>query len=404
MHLRNTTLLIALLCSLARAAPPPAMELKEGENRIVFIGDGMVEQAQFSGYVETRLARRFPDRKLLCFNLGWSGDDVWGSARTAGYKNPAKFERLKKETTALKPDVIFVGYGLNESFAGAEGLPRFVEGYEQLLATLERLTPRLVLLSPPCAEDLGRPLPDQVEHNRDVEQYVAAIKAIADRRHLPFVDLFHPLVLAKGANPAIRLTHNGILLNEAGYWLAAQEIERQLGLRPESAQLVLSGDGKIVSSQGVKAAPVEPGQPGIRVEATRAILPAPATPAPLTRITGLTDPVLVVQVRDLAPGDWTLTTDGKPVMTAPAAQWNSGIDITGGPDAEQVEQVRRLVGHRNDLYFREWRPFNDHSRHWTYIGGDYALYDREVMRDDQQIGELARPVGHTYSISKSVKP
>src|SRR5580704_14230735 len=98
MHWEKVSLAITLLlCGLARADSPVAVELKAGDNRIVFIGDGLVEQAQFSGYIETRLARRFPDRRLLCSNLGWSGDDVWGSARTAGFQNPAKLERLKKE-------------------------------------------------------------------------------------------------------------------------------------------------------------------------------------------------------------------------------------------------------------------------------------------------------------------
>jgi lysophospholipase L1-like esterase len=401
MHCEKVTLLVVLLlCGLARAGSPPAIELKDGDNHIVFLGDGFVEQAQFSGYIEARLARRFPDRRLICSNLGWSGDDVWGSARTAGYQNPAQFERLKKETAELKPDVIFVGYGLDESFAGAGGLPHFVEGYNNLLAVLEHLTPKLVLLSPPFAEDLGPPLPDQVEHNRDVEQYTEAIKAIAEQRHLPFVDLFHPLVDAKRANPGIRLTHNGILLNENGYWIAAQEIEKQLGLRPEPAQLKVSGDGEVLSSAGVKAVPAAPAQHGVNLEVTRAYLPAPAAPGPVAKIAALADPAPIIQVTGLTPGDWALAIDGKPAVTASAAQWNSGMDITSGPDNEQVEKLRMLIGQRNDLYYRRWRPFNDHSRHWTYIGGDFALYDKEVAIDDAQIAELARPVRHSYSLTK----
>jgi hypothetical protein len=89
---------------------------------------------------------------------------------------------------------------------------------------------------------------------------------------------------------------------------------------------------------------------------------------------------------------------------ASAAQWNSGVDIAAGPDADQVQKLRAVFGQRNDLYYRRWRPFNDHSRHWTYIGGDYALYDKEVAAEDQQIAELAKPAMHTYTLSKSAKP
>ncbi len=59
-----------------------------------------------------------------------------------------------------------------------------------------------------------------------------------------------------------------------------------------------------------------------------------------------------------------------------------------------------LIGQRNELYYRRWRPFNDHSRHWTYIGGDFAMYDKEVAIDDGRIAELARPASHTYSLAR----
>jgi hypothetical protein len=95
-----------------------------------------------------------------------------------------------------------------------------------------------------------------------------------------------------------------------------------------------------------------------------------------------------------------LAIDGKPAETASAAQWNSGVAITGGPDAEQLENLRTLIAQRNDLYYRRWRPFNDHSRHWTYIGGDFALYDQQIAAMDQRIAALVRPTGRTYSLSK----
>ncbi|HWE00813.1 MAG TPA: SGNH/GDSL hydrolase family protein [Tepidisphaeraceae bacterium] len=400
MQQRFAIFLLALaLCRIASAAPAPAIELKDGDNHLVFLGGGLIEQAQFNAYLETRLTRLFPSRHLYCSNLGWSGDDVWGSARTAGYQNPAKFERLMKETTGLKPDILFVGYGFDESFAGAEGLPHFIEGYNQLLDQLAKLTPKLVLISPTFGEDLGKPLPDEVEHNRDVEQYTAAIKTIAETRHLPFVDLFHPLVEAKRANPEIHFTHNGVLLNDAGYWIAAREIENQLGLHAEPVHVSVTSDGKVLASAGAKVETSEPAG-GLHLKLTDAVLPAPAAPASLAKIAATMEPPPVFQVSGLAPGDWTLSIDGSPAVTASAAQWNSGVAVTQTPDAGQTEKLRQALAQRNDLYYRRWRPFNDHSRHWTYMAGDFGMYDKEIAGVDEKIAGLTQPVAHVYTLAK----
>ena len=81
----------------------------------------------------------------------------------------------------LKPTVIFVAYGMNESFEGEKGLPNFQRG----LATIARHAlgadrPRIVLISPMRHEDLGRPLPDPAEHNRQLALYVAAFSIRSD--------------------------------------------------------------------------------------------------------------------------------------------------------------------------------------------------------------------------------
>src|SRR6266567_3605693 len=103
----------AALAALTLAAPPEApkpFEFKDGD-RIVWIGNTLVEREQRYGYWETLLTLRHPDRKVIFRNLGWSGDTVWGEAR-AGFDTPKEgFRRLVEHTLALKPTVIVLGYG-----------------------------------------------------------------------------------------------------------------------------------------------------------------------------------------------------------------------------------------------------------------------------------------------------
>ena len=77
---------IALLCSQPPAKKP--FDFKDGD-RIVWIGNTLVEREQRYGYWETALLVANKDKKITFRNLGWSGDTVWGEARTAGYQNPA---------------------------------------------------------------------------------------------------------------------------------------------------------------------------------------------------------------------------------------------------------------------------------------------------------------------------
>ena len=64
--------------SAARAEQP--LQIFDGD-RIVLLGDTLIEREQEFGFLETRLYMRFPDRKFIVRNLGWSGDGPAGESR-----------------------------------------------------------------------------------------------------------------------------------------------------------------------------------------------------------------------------------------------------------------------------------------------------------------------------------
>src|SRR5438552_764543 len=117
--------LLIAACGPDASGPAARFALKDGD-RVVFLGSGFIEQERLHGRLETLLTSRHPDARLLFRNLGWAGDTVRGAARTGGYQNPDGLARLLKEVRDLKPTVVFLGYGMNESFDGARGLARFI--------------------------------------------------------------------------------------------------------------------------------------------------------------------------------------------------------------------------------------------------------------------------------------
>jgi lysophospholipase L1-like esterase len=218
---------------LAACVPTPApaadpFKLTDGD-RVVFLGNTLIEREQRYGYWEMALTTRYPDANIQFRNLGWAGDTVWGQARARFGTQAEGFNHLKEHVAALKPTVIVVGYGNNEAFDGEAGLPHFLDGLNKLLDTLEANKARIVLLSPLRQEDMGRPLPDPTEQNKNIRLYRDAMRKVAEKRGHVFVDLYDLLADVK-EKPPLRWTDNGIHLTAAGYELASRKLLDGLGL------------------------------------------------------------------------------------------------------------------------------------------------------------------------------
>lgn len=363
----------------------PRFEIRAGD-RIVFLGSGLIEQERRYGFLETRLSRRLPEGSLMFRNLGWAGDTVRGIARTDGFQNPAGFDRLLKEVQDWKPTVLFIGYGTNESFDGPAGLPGFRADYEKLLAKLAPLKARIVLLSPIYQENLRPPFPDPAAHNRDVEKYAAVIHQLAQDQELRFVDLTSALEAGRHALvPSTRLTTNGLQLNEIGSARVARNIEEELGLPMRLWRLELDISGKVLASKGARLGKIGSTKDGLRFEATDEILAAENEGQQFW-------------VAGLSPGEYALKLDGRQILTLPATEWRKGIGFNESPLTTDAGKLRRAIVANNELFYRRWRPFNDHSRHWGFIGGDFKLYDREMEAQEKAIAELRRPRPHQYEI------
>jgi lysophospholipase L1-like esterase len=400
----NLFRLSASLCGLAVVAAPAfaaePFELKDGD-RVVLVGGTLIEREQRYGYWEAALTSRYPDKNITFRNLGWSGDDVWGDARASFGTRADGFKALIDHVLTLKPTVIIMAYGGNESFDGPAGLPQFKDGLNVLLDALAPAKARIVLLAPFRMEDLGRPLPDPTAENKNIRLYTDALRETAKKRDLIYADI-NPYL---GDGPkAAPLTDDGLHLTGAGYWRSAFALEQALGISLPPWELEMKDDGvsEIKPKEGddgttqhFKAMLYKPTDRMLPLAPPPADGPARPTPSPR-----------VVRDKVLVPGRYTLNIDGKANATPTTEEWAKGVTLTHGPEYDQAEQLRQAIVAKNRLYFYRWRPSNE-----TYLFGfrkgeqgqnaiEIPKFDPLIVEKEKEIAKLRIPTPHTYAITR----
>lgn len=384
-------------------------ELRDGD-RVVLLGNTLIERDQRFGYLETALTERYPGRNIQFRNLGWSGDTVWGEARAQFGSAADGFRALAEHVAALHPTVILVSYGTNESFAGEAGLQKFLDGLNTLFDTLDENHARIVVLSPLREENLGAPLPDPAPQNARLALYCTALKDVAAERGYGFVDLYDLLIPAEKSpiNSAHALTSDEMHLNERGYHDFAEAVTTML-LGPAHWSLKIDAFAGKVDTFGNKATDLVVARNKVRLTLTDNSLPLPPPRSgsngetPATTYLSYAD--RVVQILGLKDGDYRLAIDGQPIFTASAGQLSKGVTLRRGPSFDAAERLRETINHKNQLYFNRWRPQNV-----TYLflfrkgeQGQNAIeipkFDPLVEKLEQDIAQQRVPKPQIYELS-----
>ncbi len=390
---------------------PPKFELKDGD-RVVFLGNTLIERAQKYGYWETMLTARYPDRKIIFRNLGWDGDTVWAESRGL-FDPPAKgYERMLARIAGIKPTVIFLGYGNNEAFAGKKGLPRFIKQYNKLLDDLTKVSAkgvRFVLLSPTRHDRVSEVVPDPREYNKSARLYSDALKSIAEKRGAAFVNFirFMDLALFQGPNfkRANFHTSNGVHLDRSGYKGFSRVLELEFFKGEEPA--FYDGEDDNVSTSKSKQGRVV----SIQSDAAR-VTKTTDTESGLTFICTYHNLGhwigAYVRVKGLPAGTYRCRVVGQkirdPQEPTRTAVWEKGLQLLFYNEEEQFEKLRQAIIAKNRLYFYSWRPqnitylflFRKHEQGQN--AKEVKEFERLVAAKEKEIDRLKKPVTRTYEL------
>jgi len=224
----------------APAKPAPVVEevphvqtFFESGDHVVLIGGGLADRMQHDGWLESVLQPELVGLDVTFRNQGYTGDRIDHRPRNSGFLSSDEYLALSKAT------VVVAMFGYNASFDEDPG------GFKSAVVKWVEHTraqdysgagaPRIVLVSPTAAEDLGDPnLADASVLNRRLARTAAAMEKAAEEVGVRYVDLFTPTLHHFSMDTGAQ-TINGVHLNPAGNRVAAEALaEALLGYAPDA--------------------------------------------------------------------------------------------------------------------------------------------------------------------------
>ena len=377
--------------------PEGPLQLLDGD-RVVFLGDTLIERASRDDVWEAMLTARHPERQITFRNLGWSADTPGGDARSGFGTAEDGYQQLKAHVQEARPTVIFICYGSASSFDGEPGLERFAAGLQRLIDDLAVTKAELILVSPLRHEHLPKPLPDPATHNRELERYTRRIQQVATERKLPFVDLLDGVISTSMVRPEQSLTDNGLHLRSRGYRKLAQVFQERLGWTVPRPEVDLTASGKVLRQAALRIENPRPlAAGGFEFDLRLDRLPSPGTEG---------ESGFQLRVDGLSAGTWKLVGDGTTWASATAEMWRAGVAVTQSAEANQFEALRKAIVEKNQLYFHRWRPQNE-----TYLFGfrkheqgnnarEVPMFDPLVEEQEALIAKLRVPQLVHYRLVK----
>jgi len=124
---------VVLVSAPLLAADPPARFFFQKGDRIIYLGDSITEQYQYSTDIELYLTTRFPGADMVFLNAGIGGDTATGGAH-----------RFAEHVLAEKPTAVTIDFGMNDGGYGPFD-PQRAAQYIAVAPTQEPIAPAMMI-------------------------------------------------------------------------------------------------------------------------------------------------------------------------------------------------------------------------------------------------------------------
>jgi lysophospholipase L1-like esterase len=403
-------LLLALLCVLVvgrTVLAQDAFPFKEGD-RVMFLGDSITEQYQYSSEIERYLATRFPAWKLSFLNAGIGGDTAWGG-----------MNRFQQHVLDEKPTVVTINFGMNDGGYGGFDPNRgkaYAEQTNKMLDMAKAAGVRAVLISPNAVD--WRKNKDRRVYLETQKQFYAPLKEIAATHQLPFADQYaktratlEKLESDKAAQ--VDPFPDSVHTNSSGGLLMAYTILTSLQAPAAVSDVTVPASGN-VETKRCAVTDVKRGEGTIEFDRLDEALPMPTVAewdGILPYVNNLTDLNWYgLKVAGLPAGKYAISVDGVEIAKQSADELAAGVNLGNlrvGPIYDHAKKVGDAINAKNQMVHQRFRGvmlFNPPD--WL---ADVAAErkPKEIAKRRQQIDEkqaeihkLAMPNKHHWEVKR----
>lgn len=404
------TLLYSLVACVMLVAPAAAQDFFfKPKDRIVFLGDSITEQYQYSTYIELYLTTRFPQGEMTFINAGIGGDTANGGAN-----------RFAAHVLAEKPTCLTINFGMNDAGYGAFDPNRnktYVDSTKKMLAAAKEAGVRVALLSPNAVD---RRIQERFKLYLETQkEFYAPLKGLAEEFGNSFVDQYAitrtalEKMEADNAKTVVPY-YDGFHTSPPGGLLMAHAI--LTGLKAPAAVSAATINAADATGTGTDCtiANVKKTDKGIAFRRTDKALPIPVQNDWVTLlpyVNQLKDlNAYTLQVAGLAAGKYGVTIDGVEVAEYSAEELAAGVNLglaTRGPIYDQGQKAFQLIQQKNGVVHSRFRGVVMFNAPDWLTDVVKELKPLELKKRTEQIAEMQKavyaavqPVAHDFEIVK----
>lgn len=230
------TLAIGLLLFAAPSAVRAGeLALKDGDV-VMFFGDGLVENASFPVQVEAFIAAKYPTLSAQFLNDGRNGESPDGLLER--YESDFAQRKIKPTVAVLCFGAYFTGL---QPIADGQ-VEAFAQGLGKLVDRLATDNVRVVLLTPPSAEEARNRTLQAIQFNEKVlTPLCAEMRKIAEAKQIPIVDWYSKSdeirVKRTSTSPTYTSSTDGLNPTIEGHSLASALILEQWNAEPIAVEI-----------------------------------------------------------------------------------------------------------------------------------------------------------------------
>jgi len=376
-------------------------------DRIVFLGDSITEQYQYSTYLELYLTTRFPDWNLTFINAGIGGDTANGGAG-----------RFKAHVLDEKPTAITINFGMNDGGYGKfnpAGNKFFVEKTEAMLKMAKEANLRVALLSPNAVDRRNKS--NGAEYVETQKKFYEPLAGLAAKHGFAFVDQY---AITRAATDRMEKDdpkaekakpyYDGFHTSPPGGLLMAHAI--LTGLKEPALVSDVAIEGTTATAKNCKVQDVAASDGALTFTRTDAALPLPVQKDWLPMLPYMNEMKDLnwygLTVKGLKEGTYSVSIDGVAVAKFSAQELAAGVNLgnlTSGPVFDQANKVLAAINDKNKIVHGRFRGILlGGDQYWNTAAGqkrkpeELARRMEEINAAQAAIYKLATPAARKFEV------